>query len=103
MNKKHIGRSLESVLTKELKDQEFRFYFERSKAIGEIARIVRTFRLNSQMTQQELASKAKTSQTVIARLESGKDTRLPSLEFLERIAKALKARLLLSFEYEAAA
>ena len=51
----------------------------------------------------QLAKKAKSSQVVIARLESGMDQRTPSLDLLERIARALKAKLLVSFDYKHAA
>lgn len=95
--------SLKKVLKKEFKDPEFRFYFERERAISQIARLVRNARLKAGLTQAELATKAKTSQTVIARLESGNDQRTPSLDLLERIACALKAKLMLSFESQRAA
>ncbi|MDO8461892.1 MAG: helix-turn-helix transcriptional regulator [Deltaproteobacteria bacterium] len=95
--------ALKEVLRKELKDSEFHFYFEREKAISEIARLVREARQKASLTQAALAKRAKTSQTVIARLETGMDERIPSLELLERIAQALKARLMVSFKYKAAA
>ncbi len=77
----------------------FSFYFQTEKSISKIARLIRNARLKAGMTQIELATRAKTSQTVIARLESGSDQRTPSLDLLDRIARALKARLLVSFEY----
>ena len=92
--------ALKDVLKKELKDSEFSFYFERERAISEIARLVRDARIKAGLTQAELAHRAKTSQTVIARLESGLDQRIPSLDLLERIASALKAKLMLRFEYK---
>ncbi len=95
--------ALKGVLKKEMKDAEFKFYFERERAISEIARLVRDGRLKAGLTQKDLAEKAKTSQTVIARLESGTDQRIPSLDLLERIAHALKARLMVSFAYQKAA
>ena len=94
---------LKDVLKNELKDAEFSFYFERERAISEIARMVRDARLKTGLTQAQLAIKAQTSQTVIARLESGSDRRIPSLDLLERIARALKARLMVSFAYKKAA
>ena len=91
--------ALKDVLERELKDPEFGFYFEREKSISEIARLVRDARLKAGLTQAELATKAQSSQGVIARLESGTDQRVPSLNLLDRIARALKAKLLLRFEY----
>lgn len=103
MKKNHKSISLQKVLRKELKDREFRFYFEREEAISQIARMIRDARQRARLTQTELARKADTSQAVIARIESAADSRIPSLDLLERIAKALQAKLLISFEYEKAA
>lgn len=95
--------ALRDIIEKEMRDAQFKFYFERERAVSEIARLVRDARLKAGLTQAALAHRAKTSQTVIARLESGVDQRTPSLELLERIAGALKAKLLVSFEYRKAA
>jgi ribosome-binding protein aMBF1 (putative translation factor) len=92
--------ALKEVLKRELKDPEFSFYFQREKAISEIARLVRDARLKAGLTQAQLAQKAQSSQVVIARLESGADQRTPSLDLLERIASALKAKLLVRFDYK---
>ena len=92
--------SLKSVLKRELKDPEFSFYYQREKAISEIAQLVRDARIRAGLTQAQLAEKAQSSQVVIARLESGNDERVPSLDLLERIARAFKAKLLIRFEYK---
>jgi len=92
--------ALKDVLKRELRDPEFSFSYQREKAISEIARLVRDARLKAGLTQAQLAEKAQSSQVVIARLESGTDDRVPSLDLLERIASALKARLLVRFEYK---
>lgn len=94
--------ALKDVIKREMRDSEFKFYFEREKAISEIARLIRDERLKGGLTQAELACRAKTSQTAIARLESGTDRRTPSLDLLERIATALRAKLVVSFEYQKA-
>ena len=52
------------------------------------------------LTQEELARRMKTKQTVIARLESGRIK--PSTRTLERIARATGHRLRISFEPEPA-
>jgi len=92
--------ALKDVLKRELRDPDFSFYYQREKAISEIAQLVRDARLRAGLTQAQLAEKAQSSQVVIARLESGADDRVPSLDLLERIASALKARLLVRFEYK---
>lgn len=48
-------------------------------------------RLEKGFTQQELAKRAGTKQSAIARLESG--TYNPSLDFLKKVTRALDARL----------
>jgi transcriptional regulator with XRE-family HTH domain len=48
------------------------------------------------LTQQELARKMRTTQPVIARLESGRVR--PSMRTLERLAAATGLRLLIKFE-----
>lgn len=101
MKRKRVA--LKNVIKKEMKDAEFRFYFERERAISKIARMTRDARLKAGLTQAQLAQRAKTSQTVIARLESGVDQRTPSLDLLERIARALRAKLMLRLEYQKAA
>jgi ribosome-binding protein aMBF1 (putative translation factor) len=103
MKKKRKNITLQEALTEELKDPTFAFYFEHEKAISEIARMVRDARSRAGITQSVLARKAKTTQAVIARLESGSDQRIPSLSLLERVAHGLKARLLVKFEYNSAA
>jgi ribosome-binding protein aMBF1 (putative translation factor) len=100
MKAKNKRIALKAILKRELKDPEFSFYFEREKSISEIARLVRDARVKAGLTQAQLAKKAQSSQVVIARLESGTDQRVPSLDLLERIASALKAKLLIRFEYK---
>jgi ribosome-binding protein aMBF1 (putative translation factor) len=100
MKAKRKRIALKDVLKRELKDPEFSFYYRREKAISEIAQLVRDARLKAGLTQAQLAEKAQSSQVVIARLESGTDDRVPSLDLLERIASALKAKLLVRFEYK---
>ena len=100
MKAKRKRFTLKEALSRELKDPEFSFYFQREQAISEIARLVRDARLKAGLTQAQLAKKAQSSQVVIARLESGRDQRVPSLDLLDRIASALKAKLLVRFEYK---
>jgi len=100
MKAKRKRIALKDVLKRELKDPQFSFYYRREKANSEIAQLVRDARLRAGLTQAQLAEKAQSSQVVIARLESGTDDRVPSLDLLERIATALKARLLVRFEYK---
>ena len=49
------------------------------------------------LTQEQVAQRMNTTQTVVARLESGKTK--PSTRTLERFAQATGARLKISFEF----
>lgn len=54
------------------------------------------------LSQTDIAKKIGTTQSVIARLENGNQGRMPSLELLGRIAKALGLNLVVGFEKKAA-
>src|SRR5262249_42639311 len=95
--------SLNKVLAEKLKDNEFKFYFEKEQAISQIAKLVKQASLRAGLTQVQLADLIGTRQTVIGRLESGNDIRIPSLDLLQRIAQALHARLLVTFDFGKAA
>ena len=60
-----------------------------------IAREAIRARKEANLTQQQLADRMGTSQTAIARMEGGK---LPSMRTLERLAKATRTTLKVSFE-----
>lgn len=61
-----------------------------------IARAMIDARQRAGLTQNELAKRIKTTQSVIARLESGRS--LPSGRTLQRYAKATGSRLAIRFE-----
>jgi len=79
------------------KSKTFAKYYDRELLINSIAKLALELRKHKHFTQQELAKKAGTTQSVIARLESGKDTRIPSLGLLLRIAAASGEQLNISF------
>lgn len=87
-------------INKLLKDPEIRITFEEERAKTRIAEAVRAARLHSGLTQIELADLAETTQAVISRIESGTDSRIPSLALLARIAGACKAKLLFGFSFK---
>ena len=92
--------TLKAVIEKHLKDTGFSQEYEKQLLINEISKLVVKLRQAAHLTQKELAEKAGTTQPVIARLESGNDTRVPSLELLARIAGASNSKLHLSFKIE---
>jgi len=84
-------------IEKHLKDKEFRFYFDSAEAKRIIAQEIASLRKAQKLSQAELAEQIGTKQQSIARLENPNDQRMPSLEFLERVTKALKRKLVISF------
>lgn len=89
--------TLDDVIKKNLKDPEFRKLYEKEQLINAIAQMVLQMRKNAGLTQLQLAKKAHTTQPVIARLESGKDSRTPSLDLLMKIAAATGFKINIGF------
>jgi ribosome-binding protein aMBF1 (putative translation factor) len=75
-----------------LKDVKFREEYEKKDIKLDIALAVDEARIIRGLTQGELARKMKTKQSAISRVEAG--NYLPSLSFLERMAKALETELI---------
>lgn len=91
--------TLNAVIEKQKKkDPKFVEYYQKELLINEISKMIVKLRKAAHLTQTELANKAGTTQPVIARLESGTDTRIPSLTLLVRIAFASHARLHIGFD-----
>lgn len=80
-----------------LKDSEFRKYQEQYHLSHNIGIMVVEARILLGLTQSKLAELAGTKQANISRLENG--DHLPSLSMLERVANALKARLVIQLEF----
>jgi len=101
--KSSAGVPLKKVLEKKLKDPSFRIYFNESKALSNLCASISSARHARGITQAALAKACSTTQSVIARLESGNNGRMPGLELLGRVAKALKLNLVVGFESRKAA
>lgn len=82
-----------------IKNAEYRKAYEKLEPEFALARAVINARSNAELTQVQLARKMKTTQSVIARLESGRT--LPSTKTLERLARATGTRLTIAFEPKA--
>lgn len=83
-------------LNEELKDKEFRKFYEEEGRNLEIGYKIARLRQKFGLTQKQLAEKIKTSQTVVSRLESG-DYWQCSLRTLEKIAFATGTHLDIRF------
>ena len=77
-------------------DPEYRKAYDGLGPEFEICRSLIEARTRAKLTQAELAQRMNTTQSVVARLESGR-TR-PLTRTLERIAQATKTRLRISFD-----
>jgi len=78
-----------------MKDSKYKSAYEKLGAEFEVSRAIIEARCYAGLTQEELARRMKTTQSVIARLESGGVN--PSAKTLERLAKATKTRLQIGF------
>jgi ribosome-binding protein aMBF1 (putative translation factor) len=79
-----------------MKNKEYRKAYEELAPEFALAHAVIKARATAGLTQEQLAQRMDTTQSVIARLESGR-TR-PSSQTLERLAAATGTRLKISFE-----
>ena len=77
-----------------LKDRQINQAYQKLGPEFELIQLIIAKRLKRGLTQAELAKKLKTKQSAISRLEGGDYN--PSLGFLNRLAKALDAKLHIS-------
>ena len=85
-----------SLHKKWMKDADYRKTHEALEPEFELARALIAARTKAGLTQEQLARLMKTTQSVVARLESGRTK--PSTQTLERIASATGTRLKITFE-----
>lgn len=94
MNNK-LSYSFNQDLKIRLKNPVFKKSWEESQDEYELARQLIAKRLGKNMSQRELARKAKTTQAVISRIETMQAN--PSLQTLKRIAGVLGSRISFNF------
>jgi transcriptional regulator with XRE-family HTH domain len=83
-----------------MKTKEYRKAYQGLAPEFELARAVIQARTRAGLSQEQLARRMDTTQSVIARLESGRTK--PSTQTLQRLAAATGTRLRISFEPEGA-
>lgn len=88
-------RSHKDYLDEQMKNPEFAVAYEALEPQYQVARAIIAARLESGMTQAELAKKADLPQSNISRLESG--TFNPTIQTLEKVAEGLGKKLELNF------
>ena len=79
-----------------LKDPNYRREYEGLEEEFALASAIIDARSRAGLTQEELAAKMRTSQSAVARLESGRT--IPSGSTLKRFARATGTRLRITFE-----
>ncbi len=98
MNNKSV--TLNEVLARERKNDEFRLAFDERRFYLQIARLVSDLRARTGLSQAELARKARVSQPMIARLEKGDSRRTPKFDTVFRLIKALGYSLSIQIQRE---
>ena len=78
------------------RDADYREAYEQLGPEYEVARALIEARTRAGLTQAELAARMKTTQSAIARLESGRIP--PSTRTLEKVAQATGTRLRIQFD-----
>ncbi len=78
------------------RDRDYRATYEELGPEFELARTLIEARTRAGLSQAQLAKRMKTTQSVIARMESGRVR--PSTKTLEKVARATGTRLKISFE-----
>jgi predicted transcriptional regulator len=86
-----MGKKIEQVKKELLADEEFRREYEALEEEFSIAAQLIEARTKANLTQEQVARRMGTTQSVVARLESGHP--LPSLRSLRRYASAVESRV----------
>lgn len=79
-----------------MQDPEYRAAYDALEGEFALASALIEARASAGLTQEELARRMETTQSVVARLEGGRSR--PSTRTLEKIARATGTRLKISFE-----
>jgi ribosome-binding protein aMBF1 (putative translation factor) len=81
-----------------LKDPKVRKAIKETELEYQVAKTLIEARLKKGWSQDQLARKLKTKQSVVSRVETAKT--VPTLSFLKRVAKVLDASLKIEFTYK---
>ena len=92
----------EEVRGQILADPEVRLHYDELVIRERIGQVFQEARIRAGLTQAEVAAAAHTTQPVLARLEAGRGS-VPTFRLLDRIARAVGLRVVLSLEADRAA
>ena len=88
-------KTLDSMLSEQLKDEEFRNEYEAIQPEMDVIRAIVDARTSQNLTQKELAERTGINQADISKLENG--TRNPSVNLLKRLAEGMGMALKIEF------
>ena len=91
------SNALEILKRRAKRDPELQRLYEEEKVNYQVALLIRKVREDLGLTQDELAKRIGTTQSVISRLEDA-DYKGHSLSILKRIASALKRRIVIKMD-----
>ena len=94
-NKKIVYLSFEKYLTQQMKNKEFKKAYEEEGQRLRIAYQILQLRKREKLSQKQFARKLDTTQSVVARIESGKQNL--STNTLQKIANAFNRDLKIEF------
>lgn len=95
MERKHLDFNV--WLKSKLKDPKFKAEYDKLQPEYAVISAMIRARIKKGLTQEKLAKKIGTKQSVISRLESGRAN--PSIAFLKKLAEALGASLQVQFKF----
>ena len=88
-------KTLNNMLSEQLKDEEFRKEYEAIQPELDVIRAIVDARTSQNLTQKELAERTGINQADISKLENG--TRNPSVNLLKRLADGMGMALRIEF------
>ena len=88
-------KTLNDMLTEQLKDDDFRKEYEAIQPEMDVIRAIVDARTSQNLTQKELAERTGINQADISKLENG--TRNPSVNLLKRLADGMGMALRIEF------
>lgn len=88
-------KTLNDMLSEQLKDEEFRKEYEAIQPEMDVIRAIVDARTSQNLTQKELAKRTGINQADISKLENG--TRNPSVNLLKRLAEGMGMALRIEF------
>ena len=90
--------NIEKILDEELKDPEFKFYYEKISREYDLIEQLVALRKKKKITQTQLSKIANVSQQAISRLE--KEMHIPKIDTLLKIVHGLGAELTITEIYK---